>query len=103
MLSSFGYWLKGYFPNGYWPDYYWPGIYVKKGEYSAADLYSVETAIIELATGQRVSRVVIADKLIEYHQTDLDTLRDLRAEIRAEIAAADGTKKFFRAKSCKGF
>ena len=59
--------------------------------YTQADLDNVERAIIDLATGTRTVKVVIAGDVFEYSQITLPQLRELRNEIAAEVSAADST------------
>ncbi|HEA65300.1 hypothetical protein LCGC14_1850320 [marine sediment metagenome] len=56
--------------------------------FTAANLTSVETAIMNLATGASAVQVTIGDKSITYRKLDLLTLRSLRDLIRMELAAS---------------
>ena len=56
--------------------------------YTQSDLTNVKNAIIALATGTRVVRVSIGDKLIEYSQTKLNELKALRGEIQTELQSS---------------
>jgi len=58
--------------------------------YTQSDLTSIEIALIDLARGNRVVKVVVEGKVCEYGQADIDQLRALRAEISAELKAASG-------------
>lgn len=56
--------------------------------FTAANLTSVEAAIMDLATGASAVQVTIGDKSITYRKLDLLTLRSLRDLIRMELAAS---------------
>ncbi len=56
--------------------------------FTAANLTSVETAIMDLATGASAVSVTIGDKSITYRKLDLLTLRSLRDLIQGELAAS---------------
>ena len=64
--------------------------------YSSSDLTNVENAIIALATGTRAVRVTINNKTVEYGQTDIESLRTLRAEIQRDVANNAGTARGYR-------
>lgn len=70
--------------------------------YTSTDLTTIESAIIELAAGRRNVQVTLNGKSIRYAETDLPALRKLRDEIRAELNAAAGQKRFFRTSTSKG-
>ena len=53
--------------------------------FTSTDLTNVETAIIALATGERVVQVNIADKLIKFSDVQIDELRILAAQIKMEL------------------
>lgn len=54
--------------------------------YSQTDLENVQSAILSLATGERVVSVGFADgKTVEYSRADLNKLNDLRSIIALEI------------------
>lgn len=59
--------------------------------YTQTDLDEIIAAIVALAKGQRVVRVKINNKETEFGRVNLQALKDLREEIAAELAAADGT------------
>ena len=63
--------------------------------YTQQNLIDVEQAIVDLAKGKRVVRVIIEGKSIEYSQANIDELKNLRAEIKAELQAAAGRPRFF--------
>jgi len=71
--------------------------------YTQDDLSAVQAAVIALATGKRVVRVMLSSgKTIEYDTTGLKDLKLLRAEIQAELNAAAGKRRFFRTVTSKG-
>ncbi len=70
--------------------------------YTQSDLDSVKAAILALATGERVVRVTIGDKMIEYGQAQLNHLRTLRAEIATELQAASGNPRVIVLQTSKG-
>ena len=47
-------------------------------------------------------RVIIEGKSIEYSQANIDDLKNLRAEIKAELQAADGRPRFVLTTTRKG-
>lgn len=53
--------------------------------FTSTDLANVETAITELAIGQRVTQITIAGKTVTYQATDLRKLYELRSLIQAEL------------------
>jgi N-acetyl-anhydromuramyl-L-alanine amidase AmpD len=56
-----------------------------------------------LATGTRKVRLTMGDKSIEYSNTQIDELKQLRADIMAELPAAGSTRgSFFLASTSKG-
>jgi len=71
--------------------------------YTNDDLTAVQAAIIDLATGKRVVKVMLSSgKTIEYDTAGLNGLKTLRAEIQSELNSAAGTRKFFRTVTSKG-
>jgi hypothetical protein len=70
--------------------------------YIQADQESVQAAIIALATGSRVVSVTTGDKTIQYGQADIDKLRALLSEIKAELSAAAGRQRFVLTATSKG-
>jgi hypothetical protein len=59
--------------------------------YTQIDLTNIETALIDLARGNRIVKIVVEGKVCEFGQADISQLRVLRAEISAEIKAASGS------------
>ena len=70
--------------------------------YKQSDLTNVETALLDLARGNRVVKVVVEGKICEYGQADIDQLRALRAEISAEIKVTSGTSGLIYTTTTKG-
>ena len=62
--------------------------------YTQQNLNGIEQAIVDLAKGKRVVRVNIKGKSIEYSQANIAELKNLRAEIKAELQAAAGHPRF---------
>ncbi len=58
--------------------------------YTTTDLSSIESAIIDLATGARKVRVSIGDKMIEYGQIDIDKLQALKSVIERSLGTVPG-------------
>ena len=54
--------------------------------FTSTDLENIESAIVELATGQRVVSLTIAGKTYQFAASNLDRLQQLRATIQAELA-----------------
>ena len=59
--------------------------------YTSTDLTNVQAAILALSAGTRKVKATIAGATMEYGQVSLPALRELRAEIQAELDAADTT------------
>jgi len=59
--------------------------------FTSTDLQNIEKALLELATGARVVRLSIGDRLVEYGQAQLNDLKRLREEVRAETAQVEPT------------
>jgi len=53
--------------------------------FTSTDLANIESAIIALATGDKVVQVIVGDKNIKYADTDLTKLRELRSLIQTEL------------------
>ena len=72
--------------------------------YTQADLENVKSAILALATGDRVVRVTINNKTTEFGQAQLNDLRDLRAEIQSEMQASTnkGKGRIYLSQTSKG-
>ncbi|WP_054031013.1 hypothetical protein [Desulfatitalea tepidiphila] len=67
---------------------------------------AIHGAIAELLAGQRVTRLTIAGKSIEYGQADLVALQKLEADTLAELRRYQGlypSYKCLRASTSKGF
>ncbi|WP_319557913.1 gpW family head-tail joining protein [Thiomicrorhabdus sp.] len=53
--------------------------------YTQTDLESIQQAILELATGQRVTEAQIDGQRIKYAEADLPMLKQLRSEIQTAL------------------
>jgi len=60
--------------------------------FSSDDQTAVEQAIRDLATGQRVVRMTVAGKSMEFGQSDLGQLRGLLQQVSEDVAAAAVTQ-----------
>lgn len=70
--------------------------------YTQVDLDSVTAAIIALARGERVVSVTAGSRTVQYAQADMDRLRALQAEMKAEIGAMAGRQRFVLTSTSKG-
>ena len=70
--------------------------------YTENDLESIKTAILALATGERVVKVSLGEKLIEYGAAQLKDLRALRAEIESDLETQSGKSRVFLTQTSKG-
>ena len=71
--------------------------------YTQEDLDNIKAAIIELARGQRVVRITYSDgKTLEYQPLKLQYLKDLAADIQAQINRNTGKPSYFYATTSKG-
>lgn len=59
--------------------------------YTTTDRDNVKGAIIDLATGKRVSHTEVGGKPREWNQTSLPALRALLVDIEADLAEASET------------
>jgi hypothetical protein len=53
--------------------------------YTQADFDSVKQAILDLATGGRVAEVMVDGQRVRYSETDMNQLKQLKAEIEAHL------------------
>lgn len=60
--------------------------------YTTDDLAQVRKAILELASGARVSMIVKDGRTVQYASTDIDKLRALERTIAGEIKAGSGRR-----------
>ena len=58
--------------------------------YTQSDYDNIKAALLNLALGNRVVRVVVEGKVCEFGQADIDQLRKLLSDIAAELDAASG-------------
>jgi hypothetical protein len=70
--------------------------------YSAADLAAIESAIVQLAKGERVVSVTIDGRTVQYQQADLEKLMALRNQVESETRAAAGRPRFVLTSTSKG-
>jgi|WetSurSiteA1Bulk_404760.scaffolds.fasta_scaffold32912_3 hypothetical protein len=70
--------------------------------FTQTDQESVQAAVIALATGSRVVSATMGDKTIQYGQADVDKLRALLSEIKTELSAAAGRRRYLLTSSSKG-
>lgn len=71
--------------------------------YTSTDLTQINAAILELATGKRVTKITFSNgETVEYGAAGLDGLKQLRADIQSEINSTAGTKKYIRTITGKG-
>ena len=70
--------------------------------FTSSDLTSVETAIINLAKGDQIVSVTVQGRTTQYNQASLPQLRELRAEIRSDIATTNSTARYSLASTSKG-
>ena len=77
---------------------------IEQKESVRADYLAIRAAILALAKGERVARVTIAGKTVDYGAADLPQLRVLRDEYADEMRQLldVGTNRVFRIKSSKG-
>jgi hypothetical protein len=59
--------------------------------YSETDLINIDQAILAMATGKRVTKVVVGDHSTEFAVSSLADLKALRAEVVGELAVQQGT------------
>jgi hypothetical protein len=69
--------------------------------YTQADQENVQAAIMALATGSRVVSITMGDKTIQYGQADTDKLRALLSEIKVELKAAAGRRRYLLTSTSK--
>lgn len=55
--------------------------------YTADNLAQVRQAIMDLASGQRVTRITHNGRTVDYDQADIDKLRSLERQIATEVKA----------------
>jgi len=70
--------------------------------FTNTDLTNVEAAIVALATGEREVSVSLGDKQIRYAEAEIDKLRTLRTEIKTELQAGAGRRRFLLTQTSKG-
>lgn len=71
--------------------------------YTSSDLTQINTAILDLATGKRVTKITFSNgETVEYGAAGLDGLKQLKADIQSEISSTAGTCKYIRTISGKG-
>ncbi len=70
--------------------------------YTQSDYDNVKSALLALALGNRVVKVVVEGKVCEFGQADIDQLRALLSEIAAELDAASGNSGLIYTTTSKG-
>lgn len=70
--------------------------------FTQTQLDKIETAILDLVTGQQVARVTLRGRTVEYVQADLPQLRALRDEVRNEINRGKKKSTYILGVSRKG-
>ncbi|KXA71067.1 hypothetical protein [Bordetella hinzii] len=53
--------------------------------YTAQDLAAIDSAIVALTLGERVTEIRFTDRLVKYQEVTADELRKLRAEIVRQL------------------
>ncbi|MGB5856505.1 MAG: gpW family head-tail joining protein [Oceanisphaera sp.] len=61
--------------------------------YTKEDLAQVRQAILDLASGTRVARIIYEGKTIEYSGSDLDKLVKLESQIATRVNATNARKR----------
>lgn len=71
--------------------------------YTSEDLTAIDTAIANVRDGKSVTQITIAGKTTRFNDPPtIPELRALRNEIKAEIAAANKTRRFVLTSTRKG-
>ncbi len=70
--------------------------------YTQSDYDNVKSALLALALGNRVVKVVVEGKVCEFGQADIDQLRALLSEIAAELDVASGNSGLIYTTTSKG-
>lgn len=70
--------------------------------YTAADLASIDAAILALATGTRVVEATFQGRTVKYSTVDMEELRNLQSAIRAELAVSGGRPRHTVVSTSKG-
>lgn len=76
------------------------------GTWTAADVAALKAAILALASGEKVQTVSYGGppaRSVTYHAVDLPTMRDLLAEMVADVAQQGGRASYRLVKTSKGF
>jgi len=55
--------------------------------YTAADLASIDAAILALTTGERVTEIRFTDRLVKYQDINVADLRKLRADVARQLGS----------------
>ncbi|MFI8748856.1 gpW family head-tail joining protein [Vreelandella lionensis] len=61
--------------------------------YTADNLAQVRQAILDLASGQRVTRITHNGRTVDYGQADIDKLRSLERHIAADVSAQNRQRR----------
>ena len=70
--------------------------------YTKNNLDDIEQAILSLAQGRRVVSISMNGRTVAYGPTDLASLKQLRDEIKTELARSRGRKRYALLTSSKG-
>jgi hypothetical protein len=70
--------------------------------FSEADKTAVEGALRNLALGQRVVRMTVAGKTMEFGEAQMSDLRDLLSQINGDLAAAEPAPSYVLTRTSKG-
>lgn len=64
--------------------------------YTQTDLENIQRAILDLATGERVTEIRVDGILTRYAEADLPALKQLRSEIQASLTQTNLLGKQYR-------
>lgn len=70
--------------------------------FSEADKTAVEQALRNLAIGQRLVRLTVNGKTMEYSEAQMSDLRDLLSQINGDLAVATPAPSYVLTRTSKG-
>ena len=70
--------------------------------FNETDKAAVEQAIRDLATGQRLVRITVNGKTMEYGQAEMSSLRGLLSQIAEELAFCEPAPSYILTRTVKG-